>query len=156
MDELLDLPGPSAVGHVDWVRQHQLRLQEARERAIQQLKMTAQDRAERSNQNAKDVPLQVGDLVYLINRVVGRNKIQDLWRPELHVIVSRPFGDQVAAYTVRPQGGGPTATYNRKDLKLARPPRVTDAGRDEDALRVDAKTGLPGPRRSQRLMSRCN
>ena len=57
------------------------------------------------DQKAADHPLHAGDLVYLRNRVLGRSKIQDRWRPELHVVTARPCPG-IHVYGVKPFSGG--------------------------------------------------
>ena len=76
-----DVQPHTAAGAVDWVRQHRLRLQEAHRKASDQLKQAAAKRARYADKGAADHALQVGDHVYLRNRVLGRHKIQDFWRP---------------------------------------------------------------------------
>ena len=45
VDDLLGRPAQAAVGTVDWVRQHRLRLQEAHHKAFDQLNRAAAERA---------------------------------------------------------------------------------------------------------------
>ena len=66
-------------------RQHRLRLQDSHARALKHLQEAAAERWKQMDQKAADHPLHVSDLVYLRNSVLGRSKIQDQWRPELHV-----------------------------------------------------------------------
>ena len=89
VDHLLGRTTTSAVGPTDWVRQHRLRLQASHARALKHLQEAAAERRKQTDQKAADHPLHVGDLVYLRNRVLGRSKIQDRWRPELHVVTAR-------------------------------------------------------------------
>ena len=92
VDDLLGRPARTAAGTVDWVRQHRLRLQEANHKAVDHLKQAAANkRACYTDKGAADHALQVGDHVYISNHVLGRNKIQDFWRPELPRVTSRPF-----------------------------------------------------------------
>ena len=70
-------------------RQHRLRLQDSHARALKHLQEAAAERRNQTDQKAADHPLHVADLVYLRNRVLGRSKIQDRWRPELHVVTTR-------------------------------------------------------------------
>ena len=72
------------------MRQHRLRLQEALHKAFDRLNRAAAERAHFTDRRETKHALQVGDHVYLCNRVLGRNKIQDFWRPELHQVTS-PF-----------------------------------------------------------------
>ncbi len=76
IDYLLGRAAPSAVGPTDWVRQHHLRLQDAHARALKHLQQAVTERVKQTDQKAADHPLNVGDLVYMRNRVVGRSKIQ--------------------------------------------------------------------------------
>ena len=73
------------------------------------------------DQKAADHPLHVGDLVYLRNCVLGRSKIQDRWRPELHVVTARPY-PSIHVYGVKPFSGGQERTLSRDDLLPARSP----------------------------------
>ena len=66
------------------MHQHRLELQEAHQKALDQLKQAAADRTRYTDMRTVDHDLHVGDHVYLGNRVLGRDKIQDFWRPELH------------------------------------------------------------------------
>ena len=64
----------------DWVEKHQRRLRDAHRMARVHLQQHADDRKQRYDRRAGDLPLAVGDRVYLRNRQVrGRNKIQDVW-----------------------------------------------------------------------------
>ena len=65
-----------------------------------------------------DHALQVGDHVYVRNRVLGRNKIQDFKRPELQRGKSRPFDDQ-HVYMIQRLAGGDERAMHRKDLMPA-------------------------------------
>ena len=106
------------MGAVDWVLQHRLRLLDAHRRAYQQLERAAAGRLKISDQRAADHPLAVGDLVYTRNRVLGRNKIQDFWRPELHRVTARR-DPHLLVYTIQPVAGGPERMVNRRDLQPA-------------------------------------
>ena len=106
------------------VRQHRLRLQEAHHKASDQLKQAAAKMARYTDKGAADQALQVGDHVYLRNRVLGRHKIQDFWRPELHRVTARPFDN---VYMTQPLAGGPERAVNRKDVMPATAPFVVNA-----------------------------
>ena len=79
------------------------------------LKQAADDRTRLTDRRAADHALPVGTHVYLRNRVLGRNKIQDYWRPELHRVTARPYPDQ-HVYVVLPLAGGAERVVNRKEL----------------------------------------
>ncbi|KAK7483472.1 hypothetical protein BaRGS_00025271, partial [Batillaria attramentaria] len=102
VDDLLGLPSnTSAVGPRDYVRQHQHRLNQAHARANDNLQKAAADRARQTDKGSADHPLHLGDFVYLRNRVLGRNKFQDRWRPQLYVVTRRPYEDS-QVYAVKP------------------------------------------------------
>ena len=77
-----------------------------------------------TDQRAADHPLNVGDPVDMRNRVVGRSKIQDRWRPGIHV------------YAVKPFAGGQERTVSRDDLLHARTP--LEVSRDVPPQALDA------------------
>jgi hypothetical protein len=47
---------------------------------------------------------------------LGRNKIQDIWRPELHRVTARR-DPRLHVYTIQPVAGGPERVVNRRDLQ---------------------------------------
>ena len=126
VDHLLGRTTTSAVGPTDWIRQHRLRLQDSHARALKQLQEAAAERRKQTDQKAADHPLQVGGLVYLRNRVLGRSKIQDRWHPELHVVTARPYPG-ILVYRVKPFSGGQERTLSRDDLLPARAPLAATA-----------------------------
>ena len=79
-------------------------------------------RKARHDANVTECTLAIGDFVYIRDRTWrGRNKIQDIWSPIVHVVICVPYvGNNV--YVVRPATGGPTKTLNRVALLPARPP----------------------------------
>ena len=141
VDDLLGRPARTAAGAVDWVRQHRLRLQEAHHKASDQLKQAAAKRARYADKGAADHALQVGDHVYLRNRVLGRHKIQDFCRPELHRVTARPFDN---VYMTQPLAGGPERAVHRKDIMPATAPfSVVDAaGQQSPSSRPDVSNWL--------------
>ena len=126
VDHLLGRTTTSAVGPTDWVRQHRLHLQASHARALKHLQEAAAERRKQTDQKAADHPLHVGDLVYLRNRVLGRSKIQDRWRPELHVVTARPYPG-IHVYGVKPFSGGQERTLSRDNLLPARAPLAAAA-----------------------------
>ena len=126
VDHLLGHTTTSTVGPTDWVRQHRLRLQDSHARALRHLQEAAAERRKHTDQKAADHPLHDGDLVYLRNRVLGRSKIQDRWRPELHVVTARPYPG-IHVYGVKPFSGGQERTLSRDDLLPARAPLAAAA-----------------------------
>ena len=124
VDDLLGRPAHTAAGKVDWVRQHRLRLQEVRHKALDQLKHAAAKRARYTDRGDAAHVLHVGDHVYVHNSVLGRNKIQDFWWPELHRVTSRPFDNHV--YMTQPLAGGPERAVHREDIMPATTPFIVD------------------------------
>ena len=121
VDHLLGRTTTSAVGPTYWVRQHRLRLQASHAITLKHLQEAAAERRKQTDQKAADHPLHVGDLVYLRNRVLGRSKIQNRWRPELHVVTARPYPG-IHVYGVKPFSGGQERTLSRVYLLPARAP----------------------------------
>lgn len=103
IDFLLGRVGDPVPGRVqDWVVEHQARLTVAFEGARERLQAAASRRKERHDQRVRDVPLLVGQSVYLRDlRVRGRHKIQDVWCSELYKVIKAPPGDGVV-YTIAP------------------------------------------------------
>ena len=124
MDDLFEHSAQTAAGTVSWVRQHRLRLQEVHHKALDQLKQAAADTTRYTDKRAADHALQVSDHVY--KRVLGRNKIQDCWRLELHRVISQPFDDR-HVYIIQPLAGGAEHAVHRKDLMPAATPLVMDS-----------------------------
>ena len=125
----------SAVGPTDWVRQHCLRLQDAHARALKHLQQAVTERVKQTDQRAADHPLNVGDLVYMRNRVISRSKRQDRWRPELYVVTAWPYPG-IHMYAVKPFAGGQERTVSRDDLLHARTP--LEVGKDVPLPALDA------------------
>ena len=120
IDDLLGLvESPGAIGPNDWVAQHQHRAKIAHRLAKERLQKAAAARAKRADVGAHDHPLSVGDYVYLRNRVLGRNKLGDIWKPDLHVVTRRPFKDG-HTYGVVSLEGGPEKFLARRELLPAK------------------------------------
>ena len=82
------------------------------------LKQHADERKQTYDRRTLDLPLAVGDRVYLRNRQVrGRNKIQDVWDNAVYKVVCRQGVNHV--YTVEHEDGrGATKTINRADIRV--------------------------------------
>ena len=115
VDNMLGTPTPSASSALDWVRQHQARLQHAHLKASENLKTAADRRTQLTDQGAKDHSLSPGDLVLLRNRPRGCCKSQPRWSPDQYVVTRRPYPG-VHVYCIRPKDGGPEHTRNRAEL----------------------------------------
>ena len=80
---------PQEDSQEDWVSRHIKRLSDAYEQASAQIRQKALKRKTRYDQKAKENPLHIGQHVYLRNRPMGRNKIQDAWDPTVYVVVDK-------------------------------------------------------------------
>ena len=155
VDALLgNTKSPSTAGYVDWVRTHRNRLHEAHELAQKQQRIAAAKRKERHDVTVTESTLAIGDFVYIRDRTCrGRNKIQDIWSPIVHVVTCVPYvGSNV--YVVMPATGGPNKTLNRASLLPARPPatevdnyaaREESLPDDEAVLLVPETATAPDP-----------
>ena len=129
----------SEYGYVEWVSTHRNRLHEAHELADKQQRIAAAKRKERHDVNVTESTLAIGDFVYIRDRTCrGRNKIQDIWSPIVHVVICVPC-DGSNVNVVMPATGGPNKTLNRASLLPARPPatEVDDYAAQEHSLPDD-------------------
>ncbi|KAL2099270.1 hypothetical protein ACEWY4_005750 [Coilia grayii] len=86
----------------DWVVEHQAWLMVAYEGARERLQTAASRRKEKHDQQVRDLPLPVGQLVYIrVLGVRGRQKIQDVWSSVLYKVVKAPLSNSVV-YTIAP------------------------------------------------------
>lgn len=86
----------------------------------ERLQAAAARRKERHDQGAQNVPLEVGQFVYLRDHGVrGHNKIQDAWSPIIHQVVRAPSPGGVV-YSVAPVHNLHVSQVHRMMLKLAR------------------------------------
>ena len=103
-------------------------------------------RKARHDANVTECTLANGDFVYIRDRTWrGRNQIQDIWSPIVHVVICVPYvGNNV--YVVRPATGGPTKTLNRVVLLPARPPvtEVEDYPQEDSLSDDEAILIVPG------------
>lgn len=97
----------------DWLAVHQRRLKEAHERARAFAEKKAAERIELAQDKVYCPSIEVGQIVYLRNRPLGRNKIQDAW----HSTPYRVIEIQGTTHTVEPVEGGPIKRVNRVDLR---------------------------------------
>ena len=103
VDFLLGRVHEPASGTVsDWILEHQTRLRLAFEGAQERLATAAARRQEHHNRRVKIAPLQEGQLVYVRDHGIrGRQKIQDLWKSEIHQVLKVPKPGGVV-YTIAP------------------------------------------------------
>jgi len=114
VDFMLGLPEEELQS--DWVKIHRERLIMSRQAALQNLSNAAAERKLRHDRTAKKDCWQVGDLVFMRNHPLGRNKIQDGWKPDKYRIRLLPSQDG-APVVVEPEGGGDLKYVSRQELK---------------------------------------
>ena len=115
VDEMLKIDAAEIPLGTDWVTEHQQRLQDAFSLASERLEREAVKRAAKHNKGSQEHPLQLGDRVFLRNRVVGRHKIQDHWQSVPHKVISHNV------YVVEPmEGSKEQKSCHRQDLLNAR------------------------------------
>lgn len=110
-------PMPGEV--VDWLVEHQARLEVAFGNARERLLVAAERRKERHDQGVRPSPLQVGQLVYLRDHSVrGRHKIQDIWSSVIYQVLRAPSGGG-PVYTIAPVDDlQKTRNVHRTQLKV--------------------------------------
>ena len=112
LDVVLGIPIPETG---NWTAKHKTTMKTVQELVKQNLETSAEKRKAQYDRGAKENTLPVGSQVYIRNRPLGRNKIQDHWKPEVHIVTDQ-WGD---VYTVKPaQGSRASKNVNRRDLKL--------------------------------------
>lgn len=75
----------------EWLATHQSRLRDAYQKSGERLQQAAQNRKALHDKKLKDSePVKLGQLIYLRNRVQGRNKIQDAWSSTPYRVVEVP------------------------------------------------------------------
>ena len=100
----------------EWVEDHYRRMTTALSRARSNLECEALKRKTRYDQKATANSLPIGTRVFLRNRVLGRNKIQDAWSAKPYRVVRQPT-DGGPVYEVEPTNGeGPLKVVNRSDI----------------------------------------
>jgi transposase InsO family protein len=100
----------------EWVAIHQRRLQESYKLVQRRMSEAALQRKASYDRKAKDSKLSVGTQVYVRNRVKGRNKVQDMYRPERYKIIEVVSDKDI--YLVEPVDGfGITKWHNRTQIR---------------------------------------
>lgn len=107
---------PSDEINIDrWVDLHSEKLSFAYNRAREELNRNEIARKQRHDAGRSEKELQIGDKVFIRNRgLKGRDKIQDKWKAEIHVIVDKPYK---SVYSVKPVNSDSVKTVNRLELK---------------------------------------
>ena len=105
------------------VKRHRVKLQETYKRAMDRIQLKSKQRKSRHDKKAKSHELHIGNYVLLRNRVLGRNKIQDMWNPTPYKVIARIESDGSVYVVQRADDTGAARTINRVDLL---PYRFTD------------------------------
>ena len=114
-----DQPEDNHPGDVhDWLTTHQSRLRDAYQKAGERLQNAAQSRKARHDQRLNDVPVRFGQLVFLRNRVRGRNKIQDAWSSTPYRVTELPEKDGVVYTVERADGTGDLRRIHRTAMQI--------------------------------------
>ena len=91
----------------EWLAMHQSRLRDAYQKAGERLHQAAQNRKALHDKKLKDSePVKLGQLIYLRNRVQGRNKIQDAWSSTPYRVVEVPQENGAVYAVERADGTG--------------------------------------------------
>ena len=95
IDFLLGLSNSTSTNNISldrWIEIHTDKLAFAYHKAKSEIQLNEEDRKQRHDAGKLGSELQIGDRVYLRNRgLKGRDKIQDKWKPEVYVIVGKPY-----------------------------------------------------------------
>uniref|UniRef100_A0A674N2L7 Integrase catalytic domain-containing protein n=1 Tax=Takifugu rubripes TaxID=31033 RepID=A0A674N2L7_TAKRU len=135
----------------EWVEEHQTRLQLAFEGARERLRVVAERRKRNHDQHVRDLPLVVGQLVWLRNHGLrGRRKIQDLWGPTVYRILRAPQ-DGASVYTIAPTDDQTKVQRVHRTLLKAVVGEAPLAGEPW----VSSVRRLFGPARGNAVVARC-
>lgn len=85
-----------------WIELHSEKLAFAYNKTKEEINRNADDRKKRHD-TRKSQEMEIGNRVYVRNRGVKcRDKIQDKWKPEVYVIIDKPFH---SVYTIKAENG---------------------------------------------------
>lgn len=97
----------------DWLSVHQERLRQAHLRAREYSEQKAAERIALQNEKVYCPTVDIGQLVFLRHRPLGRHKIQDAWSPTVYKVTDI-YG---TTHTVEPLEGGPSKRVHRSELR---------------------------------------
>lgn len=97
----------------DWLAVHQERLRDAHAKARESAEQRAAERVARQQEKVYCPPVDLGQLVFLRHRPLGRNKIQDAWASTVYKVIDI----RGMTYAVEPVEGGPVRRVHRSDLR---------------------------------------
>jgi hypothetical protein len=93
IDSILGLQlSSSVISQEEWLTKHRLKMKEMYDRAMSRIRHKAKQRKRRNDVKAGDHSLSPGCKVLLRNRVQGRNKIQDVWNPDVYIVLNKSQG----------------------------------------------------------------
>jgi hypothetical protein len=121
-----------------WVQLHRFRMQEPMKRTICKMIQKAISRKQRQDRGARDPQLPIGTNVLTRNRVIGRNKIQDMCNPTVYTVAGELPN---SAVIVTSSTAGRVRVINRVDLLIFS--TYEDDGEDEpvhSSRNVEAET----------------
>ena len=102
-----------------WLATHQSRLRDAYQKAGERLQQAAQNRKALHDKRLKDSePVKLGQLIYLRNRVQGRNKIQDAWSSTPYRVVKLPDKNGAVYAVERADGTGDLRRVHRTAMQI--------------------------------------
>ena len=114
LDLLLDVEDADQALDKDWLTLHAKRMQDIQTMATKQLNKAAEERIHIYNKSAKVADVQPGTRVFLKNRVLGRNKIQDCWDATPHVVIENKGSNVYDVQAADSQG--PIRTITRREF----------------------------------------
>lgn len=116
VDFLLSRSQPTPT--TDWIREHQARLHDMHQLAAKRLSQAAAVRKalHEANRKGPTEKLRVGDVVLLRDHPLGRNKIQDAWKPEKYRVKAIPTEDG-APVVIITEDGRTVRRVSRQELR---------------------------------------
>lgn len=87
----------------DWLSVHQERLRQAHERDLEYSEQKAAERIALQNEKVYCPTVDIGQLVFLRHRPLGRHKIEDAWTPTVYKVI-----DIRGTTHTQPFEGGPS------------------------------------------------
>ena len=129
---LSSFTGHSPSDLTDYVQLHQRRMEQAIKWANAQLTKKAAERKRRHNKSVKVSDIKVGRCVLLRNRVIGRNKIQDVWSSVPYKVVGTVTDGSCAYIVQSPEGKA--KVVNRVDLLEFDQPEDEESTQDAELI----------------------
>ena len=103
----------------EWLATHKSHLRDAYQKSGQHLQQATQNRKALHDKKIKDSqPVKLGQLIYLRNRVQGRNKIQDAWSSTPYRVVELPDKNRAVYAVERADGTGDLRQVHRTAMQI--------------------------------------